>query len=130
MLTVSQSRGILLTFYFCGLLTFLPIRVDRKRGKIRTEPSEWLTLLFKVKLVIMSLRSIHCFFYGVWIWFFPGDAPQGHFLPLFAIVSVGSMVGSFGMFLLFIRHPAITVKIFNELLAIKGEKTILITVIL
>ena len=127
MLIASQSRGILLTFYLCGLLTFLPLRVDRKRGKIRMETSEWLMLLFKVKLMLMSLRSIRCFFYGVWIWFFPEDALEGHFLPLFAILSVGSAVGSFGMFLLFIRHPAITVKIFNELLAVKGKRLLKIS---
>ena len=121
MLTVAQSRGILLTFYICGLLNFLPIKVDRKLGKIQIQTSKWLMLRWKFIHVILSLRSIYCFMYGVWIWFFPEDALEGHFLPLFAIMTVGCTVGSFGMFLLFVRHPEITVKVFNELLAIKGK---------
>ena len=120
MLTVSQSRGILFTFYISGLLTFLPIKVDRQNGQIQMQTSKWRLLLWKLKFVALILRSIQCFFYAVWIWFFPTDIPEGHFLPLFAIMSVGCTVGSFGMYLLFIDHPEITVKIFNELLAIKG----------
>ena len=122
MLTRQDLRWNYMVLNLASKLNIFPVSFDRVTGRMRIQRSKYRKILFRVWVALGFAHSFYLTMKTVQAGVF-SKTSYGDFFPMMVMLSFGILCTTLFAHLLFISRPGENVKVYNEILGIRGTYT-------